>query len=94
MESAPPGGWSGGCPMLLAARPLAHVVEDLAWLDARHPGLVGVAFVASFVEADFAAPGHEFATRRERLRGGGTAITRLSSPFRIGLAPGPNDSPP
>lgn len=68
LESAPPGGWSGGCPMLLAAPPLAHVVEDLAWLDARHPGLVGVAFVAGFVEADFAAPGHEFATRRERFQ--------------------------
>jgi alkanesulfonate monooxygenase SsuD/methylene tetrahydromethanopterin reductase-like flavin-dependent oxidoreductase (luciferase family) len=67
LAAAPAAGWAGACPLLLAARPLAHVVEDLAWLAARHPGRVGVAFVAGYVAADFAAPGHEFETRGQRF---------------------------
>jgi alkanesulfonate monooxygenase SsuD/methylene tetrahydromethanopterin reductase-like flavin-dependent oxidoreductase (luciferase family) len=58
--------WVGACPMLLSARPAAHVCEDLAWLAARHPGRLGAAFAPGYVERDFAAAGHGFGGRRER----------------------------
>jgi alkanesulfonate monooxygenase SsuD/methylene tetrahydromethanopterin reductase-like flavin-dependent oxidoreductase (luciferase family) len=58
--------WIAVCPMLLAARPAAHVCEDLAWLAARHPGRVGAAFVPGYVERDFADAGRGFAGRQAR----------------------------
>ena len=34
-------GWAAPCPLLLPLRPAALVAEEIAWLDARHPGRVG-----------------------------------------------------
>jgi alkanesulfonate monooxygenase SsuD/methylene tetrahydromethanopterin reductase-like flavin-dependent oxidoreductase (luciferase family) len=59
--------WCAPCPMLLAARPAIHTIEDLAWLAARHPGRVGAAFTPGYVSEDFAAPGLDFAQRRARF---------------------------
>jgi alkanesulfonate monooxygenase SsuD/methylene tetrahydromethanopterin reductase-like flavin-dependent oxidoreductase (luciferase family) len=59
--------WCAPCPMLLAARPAVHVIEDLAWVAARHPGRLGAAFTPGYVGEDFAAPGLDFAQRRARF---------------------------
>lgn len=59
--------WAAPCPMLLSTRPSPHVIEDVAWVAARHPGRVGVAVAPGFVPADFAVPSLDFEGRRERF---------------------------
>jgi alkanesulfonate monooxygenase SsuD/methylene tetrahydromethanopterin reductase-like flavin-dependent oxidoreductase (luciferase family) len=50
---AMPTGWAAPCPLLLPLRPAALVVEELAWLAARHPGRVGVGVAAGSLQDDF-----------------------------------------
>jgi len=47
-------GWAAPCPLLLPLRPTAQVAEEVAWLDARYPGRVGVGVAAGSLEDDFA----------------------------------------
>jgi alkanesulfonate monooxygenase SsuD/methylene tetrahydromethanopterin reductase-like flavin-dependent oxidoreductase (luciferase family) len=46
-------GWAAACPMLLPLRPTAQVAEEIAWLDARHPGRVGLGVAAGARPLDF-----------------------------------------
>ncbi len=46
-------GWAAPCPLLLPLRETALVAEDVAWLDARFPGRVGVGVAAGALAADF-----------------------------------------
>ena len=46
-------GWAAPCPLLLLLRPTALVIEETAWLAARHPGRVGVGVAAGALPADF-----------------------------------------
>ncbi len=48
-----PTGWAAPCPLLLPLRPPALVAEEVAWLDARFPGRVGVGVAAGALPADF-----------------------------------------
>jgi alkanesulfonate monooxygenase SsuD/methylene tetrahydromethanopterin reductase-like flavin-dependent oxidoreductase (luciferase family) len=48
-------GWAAPCPLLLPLRPVAQVAEEIAWLDARHPGRVGLGVAAGALPLDFAA---------------------------------------
>jgi alkanesulfonate monooxygenase SsuD/methylene tetrahydromethanopterin reductase-like flavin-dependent oxidoreductase (luciferase family) len=50
-----PTGWAAPCPVLLPLRPVAQVAEEIAWLDARHPGRVGLGVAAGALPLDFAA---------------------------------------
>src|SRR6478752_856060 len=50
---AMPNGWAAPCPLLLLLRPTALVVEETAWLAARHPGRVGLGVAAGALPADF-----------------------------------------
>jgi alkanesulfonate monooxygenase SsuD/methylene tetrahydromethanopterin reductase-like flavin-dependent oxidoreductase (luciferase family) len=50
---AMPAGWAAPCPLLLPLRPPALVAEEVAWLDARFPGRVGVGVAAGALPADF-----------------------------------------
>ena len=50
---AMPRGWAAPCPLLLPMKPYALIAEDLAWLDAAHPGRVGVGFAAGALPVDF-----------------------------------------
>jgi alkanesulfonate monooxygenase SsuD/methylene tetrahydromethanopterin reductase-like flavin-dependent oxidoreductase (luciferase family) len=50
-------GWAAPCPLVLPLRPAAMVAEEMAWLDARHPGRVGVGVAAGALPLDFAAMG-------------------------------------
>src|SRR5690349_24360905 len=46
-------GWAAPCPLLLPLRPTALVIEEIAWLAARHPGRVGLGVAAGALPADF-----------------------------------------
>ncbi len=48
-------GWAAACPMLLPLRPTAQVAEEVAWLDVRHPGRVGLGVAAGALPLDFEA---------------------------------------
>jgi alkanesulfonate monooxygenase SsuD/methylene tetrahydromethanopterin reductase-like flavin-dependent oxidoreductase (luciferase family) len=50
---AMPVGWAAPCPLLLPLRPPALVAEEVAWLEARHPGRVGVGVAAGSLIDDF-----------------------------------------
>jgi alkanesulfonate monooxygenase SsuD/methylene tetrahydromethanopterin reductase-like flavin-dependent oxidoreductase (luciferase family) len=50
---AMPAGWAAPCPLLLLLRPTALVIEETAWLAARHPGRVGLGVAAGALPADF-----------------------------------------
>ncbi len=52
-----PGGWAAPCPLVLPLRPAALVAEEVAWLDARHPGRVGLGVAAGALPLDFTAMG-------------------------------------
>lgn len=47
------GGWAAPCPLLLPLRPAALVIEETAWLAARHPGRVGLGVAAGALPIDF-----------------------------------------
>jgi alkanesulfonate monooxygenase SsuD/methylene tetrahydromethanopterin reductase-like flavin-dependent oxidoreductase (luciferase family) len=53
MLEAMPGGWAAPCPLLLPLRPWALAAEEIAWLDARFPGRVGLGVAAGSLESDF-----------------------------------------
>ena len=50
-------GWAAPCPLLLPLRPTAMLAEEIAWLDARHPGRVGLGVAAGALPLDFTAMG-------------------------------------
>ncbi|MFF0818222.1 LLM class flavin-dependent oxidoreductase [Rhodococcus sp. NPDC003318] len=68
MLDAMPRGWAGAFPLLLPLRPPGVVVQELAWLHARHPGRVTAGFAAGYVQRDFDACGVPFADRNSRFR--------------------------
>jgi len=49
-------GWGAPCPLLLPLRPTAMVAEEIAWLDARHPGRVGLDFTSMGLRLEDANP--------------------------------------
>lgn len=53
MLEAMPGGWAAPCPLLLPLRSWAMAAEDIAWLNARFPGRVGLGVGAGSLESDF-----------------------------------------
>jgi alkanesulfonate monooxygenase SsuD/methylene tetrahydromethanopterin reductase-like flavin-dependent oxidoreductase (luciferase family) len=48
-------GWVDPCPLLLPLRPVAQVAEEIAWLETRHPGRVGLGVAAGALPLDFEA---------------------------------------
>ena len=54
-------GWAAPCPLLLPLRPTVSVAEEIAWLDARHPGRVGIGVGSGALELDFAVMGKQLA---------------------------------
>lgn len=81
---AMPRGWSGPFPLLVPLRAPGLVVEELAWLEARHPGRVVAAFASGYVEKDFVACGVPFEDRNVRFRRSLDVIGReLSEPSEV-----------
>lgn len=77
--------WAAPAPMLLALRPAAHVVEDLAWTAQRYPNRVGAGFATGAIERDFALSGVPFDERGARFR---SALAEVSEAL-AGRAEGP-----
>jgi alkanesulfonate monooxygenase SsuD/methylene tetrahydromethanopterin reductase-like flavin-dependent oxidoreductase (luciferase family) len=50
-------GWAAASPLLLPLRPTALVAEEVAWLNARHRGRVGLGVAAGALPLDFQAAG-------------------------------------
>ncbi|MGA8723682.1 MAG: LLM class flavin-dependent oxidoreductase [Acidimicrobiales bacterium] len=46
-------GWAAAAPLLLPLRATALVAEEVAWLNARHPGRVGLGVAAGALPLDF-----------------------------------------
>ena len=52
-----PTGWAAAAPLLLPLRPTALVAEEVAWLQARHRGRVGLGVAAGALPLDFEVTG-------------------------------------
>jgi alkanesulfonate monooxygenase SsuD/methylene tetrahydromethanopterin reductase-like flavin-dependent oxidoreductase (luciferase family) len=50
---AMPHGWAAPCPLLLPLRPPALVAEEIAWMEARFPGRVGIGVASGALPDDF-----------------------------------------
>jgi alkanesulfonate monooxygenase SsuD/methylene tetrahydromethanopterin reductase-like flavin-dependent oxidoreductase (luciferase family) len=50
-------GWAAAAPLLLPLRPTALVAEEVAWLQARHPGRVGIGVAAGALPRDYEIAG-------------------------------------
>ncbi len=50
-------GWAAAAPLLLPLRSTALVAEEVAWLQARYPGRVGLGVAAGALPSDFEAAG-------------------------------------
>jgi alkanesulfonate monooxygenase SsuD/methylene tetrahydromethanopterin reductase-like flavin-dependent oxidoreductase (luciferase family) len=50
-------GWAAAAPLLLPLRPTAFVAEEVAWLQARHRGRVGLGVAAGALPLDFDVAG-------------------------------------
>lgn len=70
-----PQGWAAPCPLLLPLRPWALVAEELAWLDARFPGRVGLGVAAGSLVDDFEIMDTNKDNLVERFRLGLNAVT-------------------
>jgi alkanesulfonate monooxygenase SsuD/methylene tetrahydromethanopterin reductase-like flavin-dependent oxidoreductase (luciferase family) len=61
-------GWAAPCPLLLPLRPTALVAEEVAWLDARHPGRVGLGVASGAMARDFTAMGLDVSQAAARFK--------------------------
>ena len=50
-------GWAAASPLLLPLRATTLVAEEVAWLNARHPGRVGLGVAAGALPLDFEVAG-------------------------------------
>ncbi len=72
-------GWAAAAPLLLPLRSTALVAEEVAWLQARHPGRVGLGVAAGALPLDFEAAGVSQADAIERFK---AELPRLAAMLR------------
>ena len=72
-------GWAAAAPLLLPLRSTALVAEEVAWLQARHGGRVGLGVAAGALPLDFATAGVEQAGAVDRFK---TELPRLVAMLR------------
>ena len=72
-------GWAAAAPLLLPLRSTALVAEEVAWLQARHPGRVGLGVAAGALPQDFTAAGVDQADAVDRFK---VELPRLVSMLR------------
>jgi alkanesulfonate monooxygenase SsuD/methylene tetrahydromethanopterin reductase-like flavin-dependent oxidoreductase (luciferase family) len=61
-------GWVAAAPLLLPLRSTALVAEEVAWLQARHRGRVGLGVAAGALPRDFEAAGVDQGTAVDRFK--------------------------
>ena len=72
-------GWAAAAPLLLPLRPTALVAEEVAWLNARHPGRVGLGVAAGALPRDFEIAGADITHAAARFT---SALPRLVAMLR------------
>ena len=72
-------GWAAAAPLLLPLRATALVAEEVAWLQARHPGRVGLGVAAGALPLDFEIAGVNQGDSIERFK---SELPRLVSMLR------------
>jgi alkanesulfonate monooxygenase SsuD/methylene tetrahydromethanopterin reductase-like flavin-dependent oxidoreductase (luciferase family) len=72
-------GWAAASPLLLPLRATALVAEEVAWLNARHPGRVGLGVAAGAFPLDFSVAGVD---RADALRTFKAELPRLVAMLR------------
>jgi alkanesulfonate monooxygenase SsuD/methylene tetrahydromethanopterin reductase-like flavin-dependent oxidoreductase (luciferase family) len=72
-------GWAAASPLLLPLRATALVAEEIAWLNARHPGRVGLGVAAGALPLDFDVAGVD---RARALRTFKSELPRLVAMLR------------
>jgi alkanesulfonate monooxygenase SsuD/methylene tetrahydromethanopterin reductase-like flavin-dependent oxidoreductase (luciferase family) len=82
--------WAAPCPLLLPLRPVALVVEEIAWLAARFPGRVAVGLAAGSLDDDFTLMG---LTKTDLATRFGDALSTVSRAL-LGLTAAPLDGDP
>lgn len=63
-----PRGWAAAAPLLLPLRSTALVAEEVAWLQARHRGRVGLGVAAGALPLDFEVAGVNQAESVDRFK--------------------------
>jgi alkanesulfonate monooxygenase SsuD/methylene tetrahydromethanopterin reductase-like flavin-dependent oxidoreductase (luciferase family) len=81
-------GWAAPCPLLLPLRPVGQVAEEIAWLDARHPGRVGLGVAAGALPLDFDAMGVPFEEAVSLFKAGLPKIVDLLRGQNLGVLKG------
>ncbi len=81
-------GWAAPCPLLLPLRPPALVAEEVAWLDARFPGRVGVGVAAGALPADFEVMGLGMDGLAASFTAGLERLAQLLSGHELGILAG------
>ncbi len=77
-------GWAAPCPVLLPLRPVAMLAEEVAWLDARFPGRVGVGVAPGSLALDFEAMDIDQAQMMPLFRAGLPRLTAMLSGRELG----------
>ena len=78
------GGWAAPCPLLLPLRPVAMLAEEVAWLDARFPGRVGVGVAPGSLALDFEAMDIDQSLMMPLFREGLPRLTAMLSGRELG----------
>src|SRR5207237_10022289 len=87
-------GWAAPCPLLLPLRPAALVIEETAWLAARHPGRVGLGVAAGALPVDFEIMGTTMDDLAPRFAAALALVARVLGGGHAGaLAGGPAVAP-
>jgi len=81
-------GWAAACPVLLPLRPVAMLAEEVAWLDARFPGRVGVGVAPGSLALDFEAMDIDQGEMMALFRAGLPRLTAMLSGRDLGLLAG------
>ncbi len=81
-------GWAAPCPVLLPLRPVAMLAEEVAWLDARFPGRVGIGVAPGSLALDFEAMDIDQAEMMPRFRAGLPRLTAMLSGRELGQLAG------
>ena len=79
-------GWAAASPLLLPLRATALVAEEIAWLNARHPGRVGLGVAAGALPLDFDIAASRSGRCCPNLQGGAPSAGRHASRRGLGRA--------
>lgn len=81
-------GWASACPVLLPLRPVAMLAEEVAWLDARFPGRVGIGVGSGSLPLDFEAMDVDQSTAVDRFKRDLPKLVNMLRGLELGVLDG------